>query len=90
MPVPLEDNDDPKNDYEQLLNIKLEAIGRHSPLYIDTFLEEYVTYPQMWKFGCSEIYLINLERRTERKKLMEMNFKELGMDVKLFKAVDGR
>ncbi|XP_026742852.1 glycosyltransferase 25 family member [Trichoplusia ni] len=90
VPVPLEDNDDPKNDYEQLLNIKLEAIGRHSPLYLDTFLEGYVTYPQMWKFGCSEIYMINLERRSERRKLMEMNFKELGMDVKHFKAVDGR
>ncbi|XP_022832979.1 glycosyltransferase 25 family member [Spodoptera litura] len=90
VPVPLEDNHDPKSDLEQLLNIKTEAIGRGSPLPLDPFLQDYVTYPELWKFGCNEIYMINLERRTERRELMELSFKELGMDVKHFKAVDGR
>lgn len=90
VPVPLEDNHDPKSDFEQLLNIKTEAIGRGSPLPLDPFLQDYVTYPELWKFGCNEIYMINLERRTERRELMEMSFKELGMDVKQIKAVDGR
>ncbi|KAH9642350.1 hypothetical protein HF086_004882 [Spodoptera exigua] len=90
VPVPLEDNHDPKSDLEQLLNIKTEAIGRGSPLPLDPFLQDYVKYPELWKFGCNEIYMINLERRTERRELMELSFKELGMDVKHVKAVDGR
>ncbi|KAJ8736928.1 hypothetical protein PYW07_000199 [Mythimna separata] len=89
-PVPLEDNHDPKSDFEQLLNIKTEAIGRGSPLPLDEHLQDYVKYPDLWKFGCSEIYMINLERRNERRELMELSFKELGMDVKHFMAVDGR
>ena len=89
-PVPLEDNHDPKSDFEQLLNIKTEAIGRGSPLPLDEYLQDYVTYPELWKFGCNEIYMINLERRSERRELMELSFKELGMDVKHFKAFDGR
>ncbi|CAH0745873.1 unnamed protein product [Diatraea saccharalis] len=90
VPVPLEDSDDPKNDKEQLLNIKLEAISRHTPIPLDDSLADLVEYPQRWKFGCSEIYLINLERRRERLHLMEMSFEELGMDVHLVKAFDGR
>lgn len=86
----MEDYHDPKSDLEQLLNIKTEAIGRGSPLPLDEYLGNYVTYPELWKFGCSEIFMINLERRTERRELMELSFKELGMDVKNVKAVDGR
>ncbi|CAK1588530.1 unnamed protein product [Parnassius mnemosyne] len=88
--VPLEDGDDLRNDQEQLLNIKLEAISRGTPLPLDKHMEKYVVYPQYWKFGCSEIFMINLERRTERRKLMELSMKELGMEATLFKAVDGR
>ncbi|RVE42164.1 hypothetical protein evm_013183 [Chilo suppressalis] len=90
VPVPLEDSDDPKNDKEQLLNIKLEAISRHMPLPLDESLADLVEYPQPWKFGCGEIFLINLERRKDRLHLMELSFKELGMDVQLVKAFDGR
>nr|XP_013189135.1 unnamed protein product [Amyelois transitella] len=88
--VPLEETDDLTKDNEQLLNIKLEAIGRSIPLTVDPPLQNYVKYPEKWKFGLDEIYMINLERRPERRQLMELSFKELGMDVKLFQAVDGR
>lgn len=79
-----------KKDWDQLLNVKLEAISRSVPLTVDPLFKEYVAYPVPWKFGCSEIYMINLERRSERRELMEMSFKELGMEYKLFKAIDGR
>lgn len=88
--MPLEDNDELITDYEQLLNVKLEAIGRSSPIPVDEYMLPYVQYPKRWKFGCSEIYMINLERRSERRYLMERSFHELGMDVKHFKAIDGR
>lgn len=90
VPVPLEDKDELITDYEQLLNIKLEAISKGSPIPLDKSLQNYIQYPERWKFGCNEIYMINLRRRKERRYLMEMSFKELGMDVKYFEAIDGR
>ncbi|NP_001108473.1 chromosome associated protein D3 [Bombyx mori] len=90
VPVPLEDNDPLEKDYEQMLNIKLEAISQGTPLPLNHMLEEYVTHPNKWKFGCDEIYMINLERRQERRFLMELSFKELGMSVQHFSAIDGR
>lgn len=38
----------------------------------------------------SHIYMINLERRPERRNKMFNNFDELGLDVDFFPAVDGR
>lgn len=90
IPVPLDETSELQNDLEQLLNVKLRAISRTTPLPLDPFFEKYITYPTKWKFGCDEIYLINLERRVERRLLMEISFKELGMDVQLLKAFDGR
>ncbi|XP_075991068.1 glycosyltransferase 25 family member [Anticarsia gemmatalis] len=90
LPVPLEDNDEPETDMEQIINIKLEAISRGSPIPVDKFFSDYLLYPDWWKYGCSEIYMINLERRSERRHLMELSFKELGMEVTLFEAVDGK
>lgn len=88
--IPLEENDELKMDYEQLLNLKLLAISRGSPFLLEPYMEAEIQYPKPWKFECNAIYMINLERRIERRKLMEMSFKELGMDVTHFSAVDGK
>ncbi|XP_068617577.1 glycosyltransferase 25 family member [Battus philenor] len=88
--VPLEDGDDVKHDHELLLNVKLEAISRGMPLPLDKQLEKFVEYSEPWKLGCSEIYVINLERRKERRNYMEMSLKELGIDFTMFNAIDGR
>ena len=53
-------------------------------------LAEYVSYPPKNKLGMDEIFLINLQRRPERRIRMEWAFRELGIDFKLFDAVDGR
>ncbi|XP_063372835.1 glycosyltransferase 25 family member [Cydia amplana] len=90
VPVPLEDGDDLTQDQEQLLNVKLEAISRGSPIPLIDAFKSLIKYPKRWRFGCDEIYMINLERRTERRMLMEMSFRELGMEVTTVKAVDGR
>lgn len=90
MQSPLDDNSDLARDREHLVNIKLEAISRGSPLPQDSFFDQYVTYPPATKLGFDEIYVINLERRKERKEMMMKSFQELGMDVKWFKAVDGK
>ncbi len=53
-------------------------------------LTEYVTDPPKDKLGFSEVFLINLERRPERRRRMEWSFRQLGVDYKLVKAVDGK
>lgn len=90
IPVPLEDEDELENDYQQLLNVKLEALGRGTPLPLNKDLADYVMYPQQWKYGCDAIYMINLERRSERRDLMLKSCVELGMEVTIVKAIDGK
>ncbi|XP_030035142.2 glycosyltransferase 25 family member isoform X2 [Manduca sexta] len=88
--VPLSDTDYIEKDHEQMINTKLQSLSRGIPFPLDNALSEFVKYPEPWKFECDEIYMINLDRRIERRQLMKLSFKELGMDVKLFSAVDGR
>ncbi|CAH2226795.1 jg17280, partial [Pararge aegeria aegeria] len=73
---------------EHLLNVKLQAIARGTPLPIIPELQKYVTYPPKDTLNCSKIFMINLERRVERKQMMETSFRELGLDVEVLKAVD--
>ncbi|XP_072930727.1 glycosyltransferase 25 family member [Epargyreus clarus] len=88
--TPLEETVDIKEDLEQLRNVKLEALGRNVQIPLMKHFERRVSYPKKSKYGVSEIFMINLERREMRRNLMAMSFKELGMDVTLFTAVDGR
>ncbi|XP_049884611.1 glycosyltransferase 25 family member [Pectinophora gossypiella] len=88
--VPMEENDGIQSDVEQLVNVKLEAISKGTPLFWDPFFSKFVDYPPPSKYGLDEIYMINLARRTTRRELMEQSFKELAMDVKLVEGVDGR
>uniref|UniRef100_A0A914DW51 Glycosyltransferase 25 family member n=1 Tax=Acrobeloides nanus TaxID=290746 RepID=A0A914DW51_9BILA len=48
------------------------------------------SYPPPSRFGFDKIYLINLKRRPERLRRMELVFKLLGIDYTLFEAVDGK
>lgn len=60
------------------------------PMEPHRLLTEYVTDPPKDKLGFSEVFLINLERRPERRRRMEWSFRQLGVDYKLVKAVDGK
>lgn len=46
--------------------------------------------PRKSKLGFDEIYIINLERRQDRRKRIESALDELGISFKTVKAVDGR
>lgn len=53
-------------------------------------LAEYVSLPSKSKLGFDEIFLINLERRPERRSRMEWSLNHLGLEHKLVNAVDGK
>ncbi|CAG4943098.1 unnamed protein product [Colias eurytheme] len=90
VPVPLEKDSYHLEDFEEMLNVKMEILGRAKHVPLEKDLEKYVKYPTPGKLMCDEIFMINLERRKERRLLMEASFKELGLNVTLFKAIDGK
>lgn len=44
----------------------------------------------LMKDSCLQIYMINLERRTERRERMKNAFDILGIDAIFYNAVDGK
>lgn len=53
-------------------------------------LVDFVNPPAKDKLGFDEIFLINLERRTERRQRMQWSLDLLGLEHKLINAVDGK
>ena len=53
-------------------------------------LEKFVEYPPKDTLGMSQIFMINLVRRPEKKIRMLKCFDELGLKVEVVDAVDGR
>ncbi|CAH2104064.1 unnamed protein product [Euphydryas editha] len=81
--------DSPEKKLQKLTDLKLDAIRRENPIPLNSALEGFVSYPKRSKLSCDKIYMINLKRRQERKRMMMMNFKELGLEFKRIPAVDG-
>ncbi|MPC25644.1 Glycosyltransferase 25 family member [Portunus trituberculatus] len=91
IPPPLEDGQGLHIDMKQLLSIKLEVLVEHPPLPVSKLLAKYTPPPpKIDNVGFDQIYLINLARRLERRDRMFQSFRELGLKVKLFEAVDGK
>ena len=90
IPPPLNDDDELSKDFLQMTSIKLEIIINFSPLKVSPSIKAFEP-PRLKKdkLGFDEVYLINLLRRSERRKKMYHSFDELGLEVKFFEAVDG-
>ncbi|KAL3175136.1 hypothetical protein MRX96_040529 [Rhipicephalus microplus] len=80
----------PANEAEELLNLKLDVTVDGEPLLISPALQPFVVPPRKDTLGFDQVYLINLERRPERRKRMEYCFEELGIAFKFIAAVDGK
>ncbi|KAH7977462.1 hypothetical protein HPB49_001746 [Dermacentor silvarum] len=59
------------------------------PLLISPALQSFMVPLRKDTLGFDQVYLINLERRPERRKRMEYCFEELGVAFKFIAAVDG-
>lgn len=44
---------------------------------------------QKTRFGFDEVYVINLQRRQDRRERIEATLEEMGVDFRVFEAVDG-
>ncbi|KRF98362.1 uncharacterized protein Dwil_GK27803 [Drosophila willistoni] len=88
---PLEPSDTLEQDLLQIINIRANMVndlGAVPPL-LDYF-QESVQLPEKSKLTLDHIYMINLDRRPERRQKMENLFDELGLNVEHFSAVDGK
>ena len=60
------------------------------PMEAHPLLLEFVPDAPKSKLNFDEIFLINLERRPERRVRMEWAFRQFGLEHKLINAVDGK
>lgn len=90
--VPLDIDENIAKDYEQLINLKIMILNDNDNGSIDVEpeFERYITYPKPDALGFDRIFMINLERRPDRRLKMERSFKEIGLKVEHFAAVDGQ
>lgn len=88
--MPLDLDEPLLKDYDQLINTKVSIISQNDEIHTLPSLKKFVTYPEKSKLTFSEIYMINLKRRPERRMKMENSFRELGIEYTYFEAVDGK
>ncbi|KAK6627018.1 hypothetical protein RUM44_009495 [Polyplax serrata] len=88
--LPLESHEPLIFDRVTLTNLKVEMLIDNPPLQVSDIFLPYLPTIKADKMGFDQIYMINLKRRPERRVRMVESFKELGMDVVVFDAVDGR
>nr|KAG5699847.1 hypothetical protein BaRGS_034621 [Batillaria attramentaria] len=87
--IPLDHRFNLKDEREQFDYILLEANVFGPPLPHSPHIS-FVAKPPKDKLGFDQVYLINLERRPERRERMMNAFDILGIDVQYVPAVDGK
>lgn len=90
--VPLDQDDDLQKDNAQLTNVKIMILNEYDvdALRLPREMEHFVKYPSADKMTLDAIFMINLERRLERRLKMERGFKEIGLTVESVPAIDGQ
>ncbi|ELU06820.1 hypothetical protein CAPTEDRAFT_153006 [Capitella teleta] len=86
--LPLEVHNSLSQEVEQFAHIKAQNIIADTPLQKLDNLP--IQNPPLSKLGFDQIYVINLERRPDRRVKMEQCLQELGVDHKMVNAVDGK
>lgn len=90
--VPLEQDDSLDKDYHQMINVKVSILNDFNFNYLNLprELNQFVHYPIANTLTLDKIYMINLERRPERRLKMEQSFREIGLLVEHIPAFDGQ
>lgn len=88
--VPLDHDEPLSKDIQQVINARVSIVNFYDQVLVLPELAKFVKYPETTKLSFSEIYMINLNRRTERRVKMEATLKELGLAFTHLEAVDGK
>lgn len=77
-----------KARHQIFTDIFVDYLAYHEPPLVRSEFVEH-TFPVATKRGFDEVYMINLVRRPDRRKKMELSAQELGLEFKYWPAVDG-
>lgn len=88
--LPLEQDYQLESDIQEVINIKVDVLNDGPPLVANELLKSYIKLPEKDTLGFDRIFMINLRRRPDRRERMMKCFDELGLDVIVVDAVDGR
>uniref|UniRef100_A0A8D2ZLX5 procollagen galactosyltransferase n=1 Tax=Scophthalmus maximus TaxID=52904 RepID=A0A8D2ZLX5_SCOMX len=87
-PVPLRSHNTLKDEVDSFLHSLLEVNGENSPVKPSKYIP--VPRKQPDKLGFDEVFMINLQRRTDRRDRMLRSLYEQGIACKVIAAVDGK
>ncbi|KAI1886511.1 hypothetical protein AGOR_G00196500 [Albula goreensis] len=88
LPVPLRSHSSLQDESDSFLHTLLEVMVRNPPLEPSSFVS--VPPKQPDKMGFDEVFMINLQRRTDRRERMLRTLYEQEVTCKVIAAVDGR
>ena len=89
--LPLEEGQELVEDLVILQYTLAEASVLSNPIIPLPVFKEFLPEPmEPTKLGLDEIYMINLERRQDRRERMNFNFELLGLQAERRAAVDGK
>lgn len=88
--VPLDHDEPLSKDTQQIINTRVSIVNFYDRVNILPELVKFTKYPVQTKLSFSEVYMINLKRRSERRIKMEETLKELGLAFTHLEAVDGK
>ncbi|KAM9494364.1 procollagen galactosyltransferase 1 [Clarias gariepinus] len=88
LPVPLRSHNTFQDEADSFLHSVLEINVRHPPIEPSRYLRPPVS--QTDKMGFDEVFMINLQRRADRRVRMLRALRMQGIDCKIVAAVDGK
>ena len=95
--MPLVSKDSLNSPFESFAHLRIEHLlngqnkSYNEPLPISQYVDKSFLFSEpKSKLGFDEIYIINLERRPDRKKRISSTLDDLGLSYKIINAVDGQ
>ncbi|XP_012883834.1 PREDICTED: procollagen galactosyltransferase 1 [Dipodomys ordii] len=88
LPVPLRAHSTLRDEAESFLHTQLEVMVKHPPVAYSRFISAPTRTPD--KMGFDEVFLINLQRRQDRRTRMLRALEEQEIACRLVDAVDGK
>ncbi|KAG7317313.1 hypothetical protein KOW79_019611 [Hemibagrus wyckioides] len=88
LPVPLRSHNTLQDETDSFLHSVLEVNVRNPPIKPSRYLRPSIRQPD--KIGFDEVFMINLQRRTDRRERMLRALRLQGIDCKIVPAVDGK
>ncbi|TTL72951.1 Procollagen galactosyltransferase 1 [Bagarius yarrelli] len=88
LPVPLRAHNTLEDEADSFLHSVLEVNVRHPPVEPSKYLRPSIRQPD--KLGFDEVFMINLQRRADRRGRMLRALRLQGIDCKIVAAVDGK